>query len=58
MKTRKHTYQRLSAEQVKAYRELRKAQEIAWVTRNTGRAHELGCIIADLRKSNLAYREL
>lgn len=57
-KNRKHTYQRLSSEQIKAFRDLREAQYIAWETRNTSRAHELGMMIAELRNSNLAYREL
>lgn len=54
----KHTFQRLNADQVKAYYELRDAQQIAWLTRNKSLAAEIGQRIAELRHINLAYRQL
>lgn len=54
----KHSFQRLTTAQVKAYYDLLKAQEIAWMTRNRSRAAELGQEIAELRHKNLAYRQL
>lgn len=57
MKKRTHTkYAPLTSAQVQAYRELRHSQEIAWETRNTSRAHELGYMLADLRHENVAYK--
>ena len=54
----RHSFQRLNAEQVKAYRELRDAQQIAWLTRNKSLAAEIGQVIAELRHTNMAYRQL
>ena len=56
MKTRHHKYAPLTTAQIKAYRELRHSQEIAYETRNTGRAHELGQILRQLRDDNVAYK--
>ena len=58
MKTKRthHKYAPLTAAQIKTYRELRHSQEIAYETRNISMAHELGCILADLRRENIAYK--
>lgn len=59
MKTQKHrkfSFVPLTAEQIREYLSLREAQYAAWETRNKSRASELGLILADLRKSNIAYR--
>ena len=54
---RTHTkYAPLTAAQVKAYRELRHSQEIAYETRNIGRAHELGQMLRQMRDENVAYK--
>lgn len=56
MKTRHHKYAPLTAAQIKEYRALRHAREIAYETRNIGRAHELGQILRQLRDDNVAYK--
>lgn len=54
----RHSFKRLTADEVREFRELREAQSIAWMTGNKSRAKELGKLLGELRSSNLAYRDL
>ena len=54
----RHCFKRLTADEVREFREMQEAQSIAWMTGNKSRAAELGKILAELRSSNLAYRNL
>lgn len=54
----RHTFKRLTADEVRAFRDMQEAQSIAWMTGNKSRAAELGKILGELRHSNLAYRNL
>jgi hypothetical protein len=54
----RHCFKRLTADEVREFREMQEAQSIAWMTGNKSRAAELGKMLAELRNSNLAYRNL
>jgi hypothetical protein len=54
----RHCFKRLTADEVREFREVQEAQSIAWMTGNKSRAAELGKILGELRNSNLAYRNL
>lgn len=58
MKKQKRHYVVLTAAQVREFIELRERQYIAWETRNRSQAAEIGKQLAELRHSNMAYREL